>query len=68
MSTKNANWMDRYVDADQASAYANDAIAWCVGNGIILGTSDNTIEPKGMATRAQVAQVIMNFVDKVIYR
>ena len=68
MTTKNLNWMDRYIDADQASAYANDAIAWCVGSGIILGTSENTIEPLGLATRAQVAQVIMNFVDKVIYK
>lgn len=72
LSGKNESWMDKYSDSDLASAYAYDAIAWCVGNGIIhgYGISDTewNIKPQGFATRAEVAQVIRNFVDKVIYK
>ncbi len=72
LSGKNEEWMDKYIDSELASPYAYDAIAWCVGNGIIHGYSvtetEWKINPQGFATRAEVAQVIKNFVDKVIYR
>lgn len=72
LSGKNEEWMNKYSDYELASPYAYDSIAWCVGNGIIHGYSvtetEWKINPKGLATRAEVAQVIRNFVDKVIYR
>ncbi|HMM06783.1 MAG TPA: InlB B-repeat-containing protein [Clostridiales bacterium] len=72
LSGKNEEWMNKYSDSEFASTYAYDAIAWCVGNGIIHGYSvtetEWKINPQGLATRAEVAQVIKNFVDKVIYR
>ena len=71
-SEKNLDWMSAFVDSDQSHAYASDAIAWCVGNGIIHGydltPTETLIDPLGYATRAQVAQVIQNFVDKLIYK
>ncbi len=50
-----------YVDADTVSDYAVDAFAWAVGEGIVNGLGKNNLGPKGTATRAQVAQVIMKF-------
>lgn len=57
-----------FSDASQVSSYAVDSMAWAVGNGLISGTGNNTLAPKGNATRAQVATILMrfceNFVDK----
>ncbi len=50
-----------YTDADSISAYASDSMLWAIENGIINGMGDNTLEPLGTATRAQVAKVIMLF-------
>ena len=65
---KNDSWMNRYTDADQISNYAVDYVRWAVGIGLIKGMTDTTINPKDLATRAQVAQVIKNLCDKVLYR
>ena len=43
-------------------------VEWAVGCGLMRGMTDHTIDPLEHATRAQVAQVIMNFCDKVLYR
>jgi hypothetical protein len=36
---------------------------WANENGIINGMSSTVLNPKGLATRAQVAQMMMNFVS-----
>ncbi|MDD6024052.1 MAG: S-layer homology domain-containing protein, partial [Oscillospiraceae bacterium] len=67
-TVKDSSWMDRYTDAGAISAYARNSIGWCVETGIITGTSSTTVSPKDLATRAQVATVIKNLVQKVIER
>ncbi|WP_087064314.1 leucine-rich repeat protein [Intestinibacillus massiliensis] len=52
-----------YADASTVSGYATDAMAWAVGSGIISGTSATTLSPQGSATRAQVATILMRFVE-----
>lgn len=52
-----------YADASTVSGYAADAMAWAVGSGIISGTSATTLSPQGSATRAQVATILMRFVE-----
>ncbi|MCF0123527.1 MAG: S-layer homology domain-containing protein, partial [Ruminiclostridium sp.] len=37
------------------------AMKWCVMNGIINGKGDGTLNPQGTATRAETAQMIMNY-------
>lgn len=32
---------------------------WCVGSGLILGKGNNLLDPKGTATRAEIATVLM---------
>lgn len=53
-----------FNDADTASGYAVDALLWATENGIINGKGNGILAPKGLATRAQVAQMLMNCLEK----
>ena len=52
-----------YTDAGQISAYAKDAMAWAVKNGILTGKTATTLVPKGHASRAEIATVLQRFVN-----
>ena len=52
-----------YADFEQISDYAAEAMTWAVNTGIINGTSSTTISPQGPATRAQVATILMRFIQ-----
>lgn len=57
-----------FVDAAKTSDWAEDAVEWAVGAGLISSTSTSTktLDPTGTATRAQVAQIVANFVEQVM--
>lgn len=48
-------------DASSVSDYAKDAMKWAVGNGIMRGKTNGTLDPHGLATRAQVAVMVMRY-------
>lgn len=50
-----------FTDTDQISGYAEDAVRWAVDNGLINGMGDGTLAPRGIATRAQAAAILMRF-------
>ena len=52
-----------FTDADKASGYALEAMRWAVENGVINGKGNGILDPKGLATRAQVAQMLKNFLN-----
>lgn len=52
-----------YTDAGQIATYAQAAMAWSNGTGLITGTSDTTLSPRGTATRAQVATILQRMSD-----
>ncbi len=52
-----------FTDADKASGYALEALRWAVENGILNGYGDGRLGPQGQATRAQVAQMLKNFIE-----
>ena len=52
-----------FPDSASVSGYAKDAMIWAVGAGVING-SDGKLQPQADATRAQVAQIIMNYAEK----
>ena len=54
-----------FRDADQVSNYAKVPMIWAVDKGIINGMGDGTLAPQKTATRAQVAQLLMNFDQKL---
>ena len=51
------------ADADQISDWAYMAMHWAVSNGIISGKGNDTLDPQGSATRAEVAQMLYRFVN-----
>lgn len=63
-ATGNAASLAAYPDAGSVSAYARDAMAWAVGNGLIKGLphgKTDYLEPGGSTTRAQVATILMRY-------
>ncbi len=56
--------IDGYSDKHLISEYAFAPMAWCVGKGIINGTSAATVSPADNATRAQAAAVMERFIGK----
>ena len=52
-----------FSDADRISSYADNALRWAVENKIISGSSGK-LNPRGYATRAEVAQMLMNYLSK----
>ena len=54
-----------YADGSSVSGWAAEAMSWAVDAGLISGVGGNQIAPTGTATRAQVAQILMNFCENV---
>ncbi len=54
-----------YTDAGQISEYAIPAMQWACGAGLIQGNTAATLNPKGNATRAEVATILMRFCEDV---
>lgn len=50
--------LSRFTDASRIASYAVPAVTWAVQNNIVNGVTDTTFEPKGNATRAQLAKVL----------
>ena len=53
----------QFVDADQVQAYAKEAMAWAVTVGLFGGDDKGALDPRGDITRAEVATIIMRFVE-----
>ena len=51
-----------FPDAAGVSDDAADAMIWAVENGLITGRTAGTLNPYGLATRAQVATILQRFV------
>jgi hypothetical protein len=57
--------MRAFTDIDETSSWAQDAVAWAVGAGLLSGKGDGTLDPKGTASRAEVSTVLMNYCQNV---
>ena len=57
--------LDGYSDADAVSNWAIPAMEWAAKNGLIAGMGDGTLSPQGEATRAQVATILMRFIEHI---
>lgn len=56
--------LSQYPDGDSVSAYAEEAMTWAVENGLVSGSLEAGqvyLQPKGSATRAQVAAILMRY-------
>ena len=54
--------LNAFTDTGAISTYAKGAMAWAVEKGILTGKTATTLDPKGNATRAEIATVLMRFI------
>ena len=50
-----------FVDTDQIDSYAVDPVNWCVATGLVGGKPGKRLDPKGTATRAEIAKILTAF-------
>ena len=51
--------LSKFSDGDKVSSWAQTAMKWATGLGVINGYEDNTLRPGGSTTRAEAASMIM---------
>ena len=55
--------LDAYADRGEISSFAVPAAKWAIGNGVITGTGPAAFSPKGTTTRAQMAVMLMRYLN-----
>ena len=58
--------LSEFPDGSSVSNWANSAVAWANGNGLINGHDDGRLDPSGTAIRAQAASILMGFDRKYV--
>lgn len=69
MNTSNRASLSSFPDGGKVSGYAKDALSWAVAEGLITGSASGGkiyLEPQGNATRAQVATILMRYIENVV--
>ena len=53
--------LEGFADAAEVSSWAAEAMGWAVGAGLLKGRTADTLAPRGEATRAEVATLMLRF-------
>ena len=61
--TNRVDELSGYPDADSVSGWAKEFMNWAVASEFITGNTAGKLDPKGTATRAQVAAIICRYLD-----
>ena len=56
-----ADYVLSFEDVKDVSRYAQPALAWAVQQGIVSGNAQGRLTPQAAATRAEAAQMLLNF-------
>lgn len=56
-----------FADLNKLDSYAVDAMKWAFGKGVITGMNATTLDPRGNATRAQLASILQRFLTPKKY-
>lgn len=59
--------LSAFPDGDRVHTYAQNAMIWAVGGGLLRGYEDGTLQPTATATRAQTAQIIARLRQHACY-
>lgn len=54
-----------FPDGNSVSSWAQDAMGWAVGAGLIQGRNTGYLDPAGTATRAEVATILQRFSSRL---
>ena len=63
LDTSKTKELTAYTDAAQISDWALAAMKWANAEGLITGRTTTTLSPKGETTRAEVAMLLMRFIE-----
>ena len=69
LTLNDGDYVEEYPDINKVSPYAAEAMRWANAEGLINGMSNGEtvlLVPEGNATRAQVAAILMRFVQNVL--
>ena len=64
-TTRGGMAVREFSDSASISDWAQEAMAWAVNAQVLSGKGNGVLDPQGTATRAEVAQMLMNFVEHV---
>ena len=53
--------LSSFTDGGDTAQWAQSAMSWAVGNGLISGKGNGVLDPQGTATRAEVAAILARF-------
>lgn len=53
--------LSAYSDGDSVSAFAEDAVAWAAGGGLMTNGDEQALRPRDTATRAETAVILQRF-------
>ena len=56
--------LEDFADADTVPAYAQEAVRWAVGCGILKGDDSQRLNPESQLTRAQIAALLRRYIEK----
>lgn len=57
--------LSAFADGAEVSVWAQQAMSWAVSLGLINGVDSDRLDPKGQATRAQTATILMRFAQSM---
>ena len=57
--------LNGFADAGAVSSWAEDAVAWAVGAGLMEGKGGDVLDPAGTATRAEAAAILTRFCQNI---
>lgn len=55
---------ENFTDESGISSYATEAVDWAKSEGIVNGRDNNRFDPQGNASRAEVAVILFNFMNR----
>lgn len=53
--------LSQFTDGETVDAYASKAVSWAVGNRLLQGTTQNTLNPTAFVSRAQEAAILHRY-------
>lgn len=65
-TTQSGTSIQKFTDYGSISTWALEAMDWAVNAGLLSGKGNGVLDPTGTATRAEVAQILMNFSETVV--
>lgn len=61
----NGDDLRMFIDKSEVSSWAIDGVQWAVAKKLISGKGDGILDPKGNATRAEIATILKRYIENV---